>query len=115
VAYNQEAKEWFHRQAKLVLKALAARLGIPPNDYDLRSNMAGIAVSGEVTLHSDKLYVQFSQSSLGPNQGFMWRMCDGRQDYSGRRNQWMAWDDLIELDEVVKTMQREINLAFKGA
>jgi hypothetical protein len=34
-------------------------------DYDLRSNEAGLAVSGEITLHADRLYVQVSQSAMG--------------------------------------------------
>jgi hypothetical protein len=44
------------------LKALADALRLSSGEFDLRSNKGGIAVSGEVTLHGDDLYVQVSQS-----------------------------------------------------
>jgi hypothetical protein len=53
VAYDADAKDAFHRNARRQLKLLAAALGLPPAKFDLRSNKAGIAVSGEITLHAD--------------------------------------------------------------
>ena len=64
-AYNDDAaanKELFHRYGKSLLRRIARDLGYTPDSYDVRSNMAGIAVSGEITLHADDLYVQFSSS-----------------------------------------------------
>ena len=58
VSYNDTAKKAFHQQAGRIAKALADALGYSKADYDLRHNQGGIAVSGEITLHSDTLYVQ---------------------------------------------------------
>jgi hypothetical protein len=49
VAYDDNAKEAFHRNARRQLKLLAAALGLPTGAFDLRSNKGGIAVSGEIT------------------------------------------------------------------
>lgn len=60
VAYDDEAKRKFHDHARRQLRKLAAALGLPAGSYDLRSNHAGIAVSGEITLRAEHLYVQVS-------------------------------------------------------
>ena len=54
--YNEQHKRRFHTIARSRLKNLAAELGLKPGSYDLRSNRAGIAVSGEITLHHDRIY-----------------------------------------------------------
>lgn len=105
-SYNADAKKRFHSQAASVLRQLAVKLGFEKKDFDLRHNQGGIAVSGEITLHSDGLYVQFAQSALGHNSGFMWRTCKGRKDYTGGPNQWMQWEQLGDLDAVAATMKR---------
>lgn len=86
VYYDHDAKQRFHRAAKRQLKALAACLRLKPSEYDLRSNMGGIAVSGEITLHSDNLYVQVDQSVMGSDKGILIRTCKGRKDYVGGQN-----------------------------
>jgi hypothetical protein len=65
VAYHAEAKRLFHSRARSQLRRIATALGLEPGSYDLRSNQAGIAVSGEITLHGDHLYVQVFQSAMG--------------------------------------------------
>lgn len=104
-SYNETNKTAFHRESKKVLKALAGALGLQKEQFDLRSNMGGIAVSGEITLHSDSLYVQFSQSVMG-NDRFMWRTCKGRKDYTGGSNQWMRWEDLQDIQKVADYMNK---------
>lgn len=86
VSYDEERKTRFLRTSKKHLKALADALGLASANYDLRVNKGGIAVSGEVTLHSDNLYVQVSQSCLGPDFGILIRSCKGRRDYRGGPN-----------------------------
>ena len=67
-------------------------------DYDLRSNKAGIAVSGEITLHADRLYVQVSQSVHGPRQpASCSAVASGRRDYVGGVNNFASLDLLHEL------------------
>lgn len=98
-SYNEENKQRFHASARVVLKHLAEKhLGLPKSDYDLRGNLAGIAVSGEVTLHTDRIYLQLGESCLGPK--FMWRTCAGRKDYHGGANQWLPYDSLSNLNLV---------------
>lgn len=92
VAYYPEQKRLFHRNARRQLEKLAAALGLEPGDYDLRSNKGGIAVSGEVTLHADLLYVQASQPASGSNTGILFRNCEGRRDYVGGPNHFASLD-----------------------
>jgi hypothetical protein len=106
-SYNETNKAAFHSESKKVLRALAKALKLEKGQFDLRSNMGGIAVSGEVTLHSDNLYIQFQQSVLGGTQ-FMWRTCKGRKDYTGGQNQWMKWDDLKDIQKVADYMNKVV-------
>lgn len=89
LSYNETAKAAFHKEAKKVLRALADELGLSKDQYDLRSNQGGIAVSGEVTLHTDRMYVQVSQG-MGVNMNVMMRTCDGRKDYGGHQNNFCS-------------------------
>ena len=86
--YDVAQKTRFHREAKRRLKALAHALNLDTSDYDLRSNKAGPAISGEITLHAENLYVQVSQSGLG----ILIRSCNGREDYTGGRNHFVPLD-----------------------
>jgi antirestriction protein ArdC len=94
VSYDEGGKRRFHARGRVRLAALAGELGLLPEDYDLRSNIGGIAVSGEVTLHSDNLYVQVSQGAMGNDSGIMYRTCRGRRDYSGGQNHFAPLDSL---------------------
>lgn len=92
VSYDPEAKRLFHTHARRRLLELAAALGLAPCVYDLRSNQGGIAVSGEVTLHTDRLYVQVSQPATRADTGILFRSCEGRRDYVGGRNNFASLD-----------------------
>ena len=86
-AYDAAQKQRFHRTAQVRLRRLADALGFAPGAYDLRSNRGGIAVSGEITLHHERVYVQASQSAVaGATTGLLIRTCRGRRDYTGGRN-----------------------------
>lgn len=89
---GQEAKEAFHRDGQKFLRALAKTLGLEPGRFDVRSNLGGMAVSGEVTLHSDDLYVQLSESCMRPGVQVLYRTCDSRKDYCGHQNHFAAMD-----------------------
>jgi hypothetical protein len=92
VSYDPEPKRLFHRHARRQLLALAAALGFAPCAFDLRSNEGGIAVSGEITLHADRLYVQASQPATGSDTGILFRSCEGRRDYTGGVNNFASLD-----------------------
>jgi hypothetical protein len=108
LGYNDEGKARFHDRSNGILYALAQSLGYKPDEFEVRHNLGGIAVSGEITLHSDSLYVQFSQTCLGRDMGFMWRTCRGRKDYTGGPNQWAKWDELHDLDKLARKMLDQV-------
>jgi hypothetical protein len=87
-AYDAAQKRAFHTAGRNRLKALAEALGFTPGSFDLRSNPAGIAVSGEVMLHHERLYVQICQPATGWDSGILMRTCRGRKDYAGSRNHY---------------------------
>lgn len=88
-------KTQFHNTARKFLKELAAQLP-EYGEFDVRSNKGGIAVSGEVTLHMDRLYVQVAQSVMGLDRAVMFRPCNGRKDYSGGMNNFTSMETLLD-------------------
>ena len=92
VCYDAPAKRAFHSHARRQLRRLADAFGLSPAAYDLRSNQGGIAVSGEVTLHADHLYVQACQPATGYDTGVLFRTCEGRKDYHGGPNNFASLD-----------------------
>lgn len=110
--YNEGRKEVFHRNGKRILKEIATRLGLPNKSYDIRSNKGGIAVSGEVTLHGENIYISFAQHGTGSNSmGFMYRSCKGRKDFTGGANNWMKWRELMDLDIACDRFKRVLPAA----
>lgn len=97
LSYNHGAKERWHRLARQLAKALAAKLGLNKGEYDIRYNRGGIAVSGETYLHANDIYIQIDVSCFGPSRGFMYRSCKGQKDYTGGQNRWMQFDELLDL------------------
>lgn len=104
-SYNEANKDRFHKDGKAICRKLATLMGLDTKERDVRSNMGGIAVSGEIMLHTDGLYLQLSQSCVGQGDTFMFRKCDGRKDYTGGRNRWMKFDDLTDLEAVAKRLK----------
>ena len=90
-------RDAFTRQRVHRLKKLAAELGLAPGSFEIRSNKAGIAVSGEVTLHHDRAYIQVGQFGLSSGHGILIRTCKGRKDYTGGPNHFVA---LTMLDDI---------------
>jgi hypothetical protein len=110
VSYDPEAKRAFHREARSALAALARKLGLVPGDFDLRVNAGGIAVSGEVTLHGDAMYVQISCGVMGPGREILYRSCKGRRDFCGGHNHFA--DIALAADPVrfATTLRRDLGL-----
>lgn len=81
-------KARFHNTAKRILRKVASEsLELEKGDYDLSSNVGGVAVSGEITLHSDSLYIQVSESIFGTTKAsVLVRRCNGRKDFTGEVN-----------------------------
>ncbi len=84
---GRASKAKMHSAGRAFLRRLAADLGLAKGSFDIRSNQGGIAVSGEVTLHGERIYVQLSESYFAPyGVSILYRGCCGRKDYSGGRN-----------------------------
>ena len=105
VAYDDDAKRAFHSNARRQLKLLADALGLDPATYDLRSNKAGPAVSGEITLHADHLYVQVCQPATGWDTGVLIRTCKDRKDYVGGRNSFASLDLLNRPEDLARRIR----------
>lgn len=99
----------YHRVAKRQLRKLAKALGLEGSQFRLDTNKGGIAVCGETTLHTDTLYIQVSQSCLGPGHEIMFRTCEGRQDYGGSssgRNHFAPAHRLDDVDDFAAGLRR---------
>lgn len=111
--YSEEAaagKQFFHTEGKKFLTQVAKAVGIPAGTFEIRSNKAGPAVSGEVTLHSDTLYVQLSESYTHDGISILFRVCRGRQDYSGGQNHFTTLRHLFNspqlLERFIETLKQ---------
>ena len=100
VAYHKWPKRDFHLASRRQLRRLAGALGLPPGSFDIRNNAGGIAVSGEIILHGDHVYVHVSQPATGHDSGVMFRTCEGRKDYTGGPNNFASLDLLNQPDDL---------------
>lgn len=104
-------KERFHHLGRIVLRLIAAKLRLGPGQYEIHSNKGGVAVSGEVWLYTPFMFLEFSQTSLGPQ--FMYRTCEppvnGRWDSGSlpkHGNRWMPYKQLLDLDKACEAFAR---------
>lgn len=112
VAYDPEAKRTFHREARAALRVAARHIGLEPDDYDIRNNMAGHAVSGEIMLHADQIYVQVSISTTGQGREVMFRRCRDRRDFLGTSNHFCDIAILMNPVRFAALVVRETGLAI---
>lgn len=108
VAYDEDAKRRFHNAARRQLRRLASALALNP--FDLRSNKAGIAISGDITLHGERLYVQVSQTALGCAHGILFRTCTGRRDFVGGANHFAPLDLLNRPEQLAATIRETLDV-----
>ena len=105
VSYDATAKRAFHARTRRQLKQLANALSLAPGAFDLRSNQGGSTVSGEVTLHADRLYVQACQPATGHDTGVLFRTCLGRKDYHGGPNNFASLDLLNRPEDLARRIK----------
>ncbi len=115
----RNSKALAHQMAIEVLERLADRLNLSlcghcrsKDEYEIRSNPGGIAVSGEVTLHTDPLvagghgvYVQICQWSHAGHT-IMWRTCFDRTDYTGNINRWAGLSTHLSCEGDLRSFAR---------
>ena len=97
-AAGAASKTTFHREGKKFLKELAAALGTL-GAFTVRSNLAGIAVSGEVTLHADHIYITLSEGYPQPGITMMYRSCKSQKDYTGGHNNFVSMAKFGDYEE----------------
>ncbi len=108
-AYDDAQKHSFHATGRKRLKMLAAALGFEPDSFEVHCNQGGIAVSGEVTLHADTLYVQVCQPATGCDSGILIRTCKGRKDYTGGPNNFAPLGYLDNIEALAGYCQRVLD------
>jgi len=116
-AYNEVNKRNFHRAAKTLLQRLALRLDMSGSSdakagygerSPIRSNKGGIAVSGEITLHYDRVYIQVCQPCTNRTPyptGIMFRTCRSRTDYSGGHNNFAPIASLADTEQLARLIE----------
>jgi hypothetical protein len=115
VSYDNDAKEAFHREGRKAMTRLATALGLQRDQFQVRSNMAGIAVSGEIILHAAEVYIQLDLGCMGAGYEVMFRSCAGRKDYVGGRNHFASIEELIEPARLAERIRRELQLPQSDA
>jgi hypothetical protein len=105
------AKKDFHYFGALFLRSLADRIGLQRGTHHVRSNLGGDAVSGEIYLRHDKLYMWITQSFDGQVL-LIYRACNGRRDSIGEQNNTIKLIDMKDdarAAELVQNCQRIIS------
>lgn len=110
VSYDADAKATFHAEGRKAIKRLAASLGLARGSHQVRSCQGGIAVAGEIILHSDQIYVQLSIGLMGRGHDVMFRRVEGRNDYTGGPNHWASIDELLDPDTLATRIRHELRL-----
>lgn len=108
--YNDANKRAFHRAARERLHKLAQALHLAPNSYDIRSNRGGPAVSGEIILHHEQLYICINQPPCGIAMGLLYRSCSGRRVSTGGHNMMTSLLMLDDIPALARTIRRDVTL-----
>ena len=90
----------FQKLGKKLLKEIATRLNIPA---EISWNPGGVAVSGDLYLKANGIYINFSQTALGFDFGFMYRYGEDGA------NRWMQWNELLDLDRLCAHFKQPVN------
>ncbi|OZA00400.1 MAG: hypothetical protein B7X99_04300 [Rhizobiales bacterium 17-65-6] len=110
VSYDEAAKRTFHAEGRAAMRRLAEALEMDEGSFDIRSNKAGPAISGEITLHGEEIWVQLSLSCMGPDHEVLFRRVRGRDDHCGERNRWASINELLAPDRFAERLRSELRL-----
>ncbi len=94
-SYNASAKEQYRKLSMKLLREVRTLLGGTAETIDCRFNPGGIAVCGDATLHSDRVYVQISAGSFD-GLGVLVRAVSSRKDYVGAGNRYCSLERLAQ-------------------
>ncbi len=115
VSHDDNAKRAFHSEGRTAMRRLAEALQLADDRFEIRSNRAGPACSGEITLHGDEVWVQLSLGHLGPDHEVLFRRVRGRGDHIGDRNRWASIRELLSPDRFADRLRRELLLSAAPA
>ncbi|HEU0198538.1 MAG TPA: hypothetical protein VFQ88_15170 [Nevskiaceae bacterium] len=112
-AYNVNAKAAFAAVARKYLRRLAKELALPQGSYTVRYNPGGTAVSGDVILHAERLYVWVEQRPFQDRAHglVLYRGCRGRKDYSGLVNHYADAEVLLDTPRLAALCREVTRLA----
>ena len=110
VAYDAPAKDLFHADGRRAMQKLATALALSDSSYSIRSNRSGPAVSGEITLHGEEVWVQLSLGALGPDYEVSFRRVTGRDDYASDRRRFATIRELLNPERFAERLRRELRL-----
>ena len=96
-------KQRYKNLGRKILRYIAQEMGLKEGEYEIRWNPGGIAVSGDHTLHTTKVYLHLSDN-LGSGW-FYYRSCNGLRDYSGGQNQIVHWDKLRSVQQLIDALK----------
>lgn len=111
VSYDDAAKRVFHAEGRAAMRRLAEALALDPKAYEVRSNRGGAAVSGEITLHADEVWVRLSLVGFGQDNEVVFRRVNGRDDHCGDRNHTASINELLAPDRFAERLRRELRLS----
>lgn len=114
-SYDEAAKRAFHAEGRSAMRRLAEALRLDEGSYDVRSNKGGPAVSGEITLHGEQVWVRLSLGVFGPDNEVAFRQVRGRDDHCGDRNRWASVNELLAPDRFAGRLRRELRLTAPAA
>ncbi len=100
---GEQSKKEFTRIRRKWMNQLIQIMGLEKGTYDLRFNAGGPAVMGEVTLHTDEIYIQLLDSQCGP---IMFRTVTGRKDYRGGSNRWGDFAEVENIEGFARSVKR---------
>lgn len=109
---SREDKERFHSVAKRLLKALAKDLGLAAGSFEIRSNMGGGAVSGEVSLQHEDFRIEASSPGSKQETGLRMHTCANRQNdarFNGKNHfAPLTWLDDAKRPQLKKLVEQVI-------
>jgi hypothetical protein len=104
--HTEEGKERYHRDGQRVLRAVAEAAGLSKGEFEVISNKAGPAVSGEVSLYADRFHLWIS--SWGSEGHVTARTVKHRKDYTGDGpNVSVDWELLWDPESLVQVLKLE--------
>lgn len=106
--YDYENKKAYHAMGRMILKRLADTMRLQKGEFTVRSCEGGIAVPGEIILHSDHLYIMIRPSPTSPGASIMYRTCKGQKDYFGGNNCGCSIKELDDLEAFADKMLAHI-------